>query len=140
MRGGGFFFLIVAVSLAGCGPRSVTLMATVPVKGKVLLADGEPVRAGRVTFVPKDADMGGAEPFGDLQKDGTFVLSTQKQGDGAVPGRYVVYIDPIDYRSASPKKLTANPVPERYRRSATSDLVVEVRAGEDDLTLKLKGQ
>jgi hypothetical protein len=134
----GPFLLLVTLTLAGCGPREVPLAQTVPVKGKVVLADGRPVTAGRVLFSAKGPDMGGVEPFGDLKKDGTFVLTTQKLNDGAVVGRYVVSIQLVDHNHPNAKAITSSSVPTKYRDSATSDLVVEVRPGDNDLTLTLK--
>jgi hypothetical protein len=128
---------LLAVSAVGCGPPRVAQVATVPVKGKVVLANGQAVPAGRVTFVSKETNVGGVEPFGDLQKDGTFTLMTQKPGDGAPAGRYRVWIDLVDYRNP-PKTFTSSPVPTKYRSGSTSDLEVEVREGENDLTLTLK--
>jgi hypothetical protein len=133
----GFVVLLPALAVIGCGPPRVEQVATVPVKGKVVLANGRAVTAGRVTFAAKEANVGGVEPFGDLKKDGTFDLMTQKPGDGAPVGRYVVWIDLVDYRNP-PKKFESSPVPAKYRASATSDLVAEVKAGENDLTLTLK--
>jgi hypothetical protein len=130
--------LLLTLTLAGCGPREVPLAETVPVKGKVVLADGRPVTAGRVLFAAKGSDMGGVEPFGDLKKDGTFVLTTQKRDDGAVVGQYVVSIQLVDYSRGNPKPIASSSVPTKYRDSATSDLVVEVRPGDNDLTLTLK--
>jgi len=133
----GVCLLLLTLSVVGCGPPRVAQVTTVPIKGKVVLANGQPVTAGRVTFVSKETNVGGVEPFGDLQKDGTFSLMTQKPGDGAPVGRYLVWIDLVDYRNP-PKTFSSSPVPTKYRSSSTSDLAVEVKAGESELTLTLK--
>jgi hypothetical protein len=81
------FVLLIGAVLSGCSSREKFDVA--PVKGKVL-CDGRPVPGGIVTFAPvasgnslKPGKSAGAE----IETDGTFVLSTYAQGDGAVIGK-----------------------------------------------------
>ncbi len=133
----GPFLLLLALGAAGCGPPRVEKVTTAPVRGKVVLADGRPVTAGRVLFVPRSGNVGGVEPFGDLKKDGTFDLTTHQPGDGAPVGPYTVWLQAIDYRNNA-RAIEGSPIPKRYRSSSTSDLAVEVQSGENELTLTLK--
>lgn len=77
------------LAVAGCGarPGSGTLY---PVKGQVLLADGKPLSAGSVHFIPS---RGGLTASGVIGTDGTFSLRS-KGRSGAAPGEYKVRIEP----------------------------------------------
>jgi hypothetical protein len=126
--------------LAGCYNSGPPLPKPVPAKGTLTLPGGQRLKAGRVMLNPKD--QGGVEAFGDLKPDGTFILSTYKPEDGAVPGAYVVSVSPYDYRdkSGSPKKVSgANQIPARYLEANSSDLEVEIKAtGDNVLDVRLK--
>lgn len=72
-------------SAVGCGPAT----GVHPVRGHVQAADGR-----RPTFgvVELTADAGGRVASGLIQDDGTFRLSTFREGDGAVAGRHRVIV------------------------------------------------
>ena len=91
----GWAAVMVFASLGCSGSQGPPLPATVPAKGSVALPGGQPLKAGRVVLNPQDS--GGVEAFGDLKPDGTFTLTTYKQGDGAVPGHYIATISPYNY-------------------------------------------
>lgn len=77
------------IGVAGCGPQQP---AVAPVRGTVTL-DGHPLSTGRVSFEPVAAAgsaQGGRPAFGAIQPDGTFVLSTYGDGDGAIVGEHRV--------------------------------------------------
>lgn len=69
---------------SGCGSG----LDIVPVRGKVQI-DGAPMTEGKVLFSSIDRHK---PAVGTIQPDGTFVLSTLKSGDGAVPGRFRVTV------------------------------------------------
>jgi hypothetical protein len=125
--------LALLLGLAGCsnsqGPAPEKAYA---VKGKVLLANGEPVRSGRVTLHPKDNPLG-VECFGEIQPDGTFQLTTYKLNDGAVPGHYVVTVTPFSYKTGNLKVSGAALIPARYQEAATSDLRADIKAEDNVL-------
>ncbi len=73
--------LVVAVA-SGCSSGSVP---TWPVSGTVTLEDGTALQTGTVEFASED---GAHTARGVIQKDGSFRLSTFKDGDGAVAGRH----------------------------------------------------
>ena len=86
--------LVVAVwaGLAGCrNSDSLPALPVYEVKGKVLLADGKPLRGGLISFVPK-GDLP-VTPSGVIASDGTFSLVTGGSGDGAPPGDYKVRVE-----------------------------------------------
>ena len=104
----------------------------VPVKGRVLLADGSPLRSGRICFHP-EGQPGGLEAFGEINREGKFKLTTYKLEDGAVPGRYVVTVDPYSYRNGNLEMPAKNTIPEQYWDAESSSLIVEIGPGENDL-------
>jgi len=68
-----------------------------------------------------------------IQEDGSFVMSTYGEGDGAQIGEHpvVVMAIPADELDSAEKKLRV-PVPRRYARPGTSGLTIDVQAGEDN--------
>jgi hypothetical protein len=82
----------------------------VPVSGKVTVA-GKPLPRGSVSF-RADTGRGNtatAEPYGEIQPDGTYTLYTGKKR-GAPVGKYVVLVaatEDVDPKnpSATPKSL-----------------------------------
>jgi hypothetical protein len=89
-----FWFLALAACLAGCGSGNGLQLAKV--RGKVLFK-GEPIAGGTVVFQP-DTSKGtnGPAAVGAIAKDGSFILSTEESGDGAVVGYHKVAITGID--------------------------------------------
>lgn len=80
--------LLAGLSLAGCGGSNLY-----PAQGKVTFKDGTPLTAGWVVF--ESATPGAkAGARGNIQPDGTFQLSTFKEGDGALEGPYRVAVMP----------------------------------------------
>jgi hypothetical protein len=113
----------------GCGPAgSGTTPFLVPVKGKVTYK-GKPVTKGLVKFVP---DGYGREARGDLQSDGTFVLSTHKPGDGVVPGSHRIAIAISESRLARDRALN------KYASPNTSQLTREVDAEHTEFNFDLE--
>jgi hypothetical protein len=85
MRGVWFGILAALLALVGAGCGNPTK----PVKG-VLTLDGQPFEGAAVVFSP--AGESGSPAYGRTNKHGAFVLSTYKQGDGALPGDYRVVV------------------------------------------------
>lgn len=111
---------------AGCGdPYGVG--ATVPVVGKVT-ADGEPVKAGTVSFRPDKSKGNTAvhEPYGEIDAQGNYKLFTGKK-EGAPVGWYRVAVfagEPVEVGNLSGQaKWYADP---KYASADTSGLAVEV--------------
>jgi hypothetical protein len=125
------FASIIAAMLAlplcwGCGtsggPDGSML---VPVKGKVTYK-GKPLTDGTITFEPDDF---GRPAHGNIQPDGTFVLTTYKDGDGAVRGQHRIAV------SASAKR--GQNVPLKLRDPNSSKVVVEVSEGKTEYEVDL---
>jgi hypothetical protein len=83
---------LVATCLAtGCNRSSFNLA---PVHGTVT-ADGKPFFQGRVMFAPSAAGQGvdpGKPAWGEIEKDGTYRLTTFSPNDGAVVGEHWVTV------------------------------------------------
>lgn len=130
--------LAFPVTLSGCGvsdppPPIVTVY---PVKGKVLLADGSPLKGGHVWFVPKSDSA--LNSYGEISSDGSFSLTTGSSGEGAPAGEFKVRIEPAN--PPSPKlggrtRPDQKPLPfrEKYTDEDASEIVVTVKAGPNEL-------
>lgn len=127
------FGLLVIVLVAGCGASGTT---PVPVSG-VLKLDGKPLDGAVVTFEPQAP--GGKAAFGTVGADGTFRLTTDDPGDGALPGKYKVFIQPPAEGGATPfddptkqppkpKSARGPKVPEKYTRADRTPLTQDVPA------------
>lgn len=99
-----------------------------PVSGTVRFADGSPVKTGTI-------ELGGNgsrwTASGEIQRDGSFVLTTVNQGDGAVPGEYKVVVRQmvLAYLPAEGGHDHGKLVADRYRDYKTTDLSAKVEAG-----------
>jgi hypothetical protein len=120
-------FVALVAACSGCG-KSAGMAPLIPVKGKVTYK-GQPLKKGRVTFESQDT---GKRTTGNLEADGTFVLSTYKQGDGAAAGDYTVIISDVEktlakdrafkkYMFRSYGKLSAKVTPENTEFSFDLD-------------------
>jgi hypothetical protein len=132
-----FLGVIGAVFVAGCGPKFNTTPPpkVYPVKGKVLLASGQPLSGGMITFHPKTRL--GTEAWGEIGPDGSFQLTTIVKNDGALPGSYTVTVDPY-FKGGRHSAVPASRVPPKFGATETSDLTVEVEAKDNDLKIELK--
>ena len=119
-----------ALFVVGCGDPSVS--------GKVLLADGTPVTAGKVYF-----ESGSFAATGTIQKDGSYRMGTTKEGNGVPTGKYKVAImgavlnefpDSDKEQKGGLGMITIrkpivfiNLVDQKYTSVATSGLEIEVK-------------
>ena len=121
----------------GCGDKH---LPTVPVEGKVLYK-GKPLEFGSVLFQPNV----GPPAKGVIGPDGSFHLSTYRDGDGAVIGSHHVRIACFETQKPSaPAGETANMlgsgkslIPSKYTNPGTSGLTVEVTADTKPVVLDL---
>ena len=99
---------LVIFAIVGCGSEGPYSGSLYPVHGRVLLADGTPLRGGSIQFIPK---VRGLPASGTIDDEGHFTLKSHKgrQG-GAAPGEYKVRIDPgSDYLARKRKGGSAKP-------------------------------
>lgn len=129
----GCYFAAIAVGTVGCGDG---LPSVTPVEGKVLL-NGKPFTTGRVMTMP-DAGRGAG---GEIRPDGTFVLTTFNDGDGALPGIHKAAVRAYENPNVTDPEadLGKSLVPKRYTNPITSGLTIEVKPeGENAPVLELK--
>jgi hypothetical protein len=120
---------LVALGLPGCGG------GLYPVRGTVTLDDGTPVTKGLVVFERVDGGPA-VTARGDIRPDGGYELSTNKPGDGVPPGRYKVVLNSLDL-SDVPDEHKDLPYDARYLNLKTTDLEFEVKAGPNDIPIRL---
>lgn len=145
--------LLAVAMTAGCGGDSGP--KTVPVTG-VVIYKGQPVAEASVSFL---GDGTTRPAVGITDDSGTFILTTSRSGDGAVPGKHAVTVS----KTVEPPKKEASGgsismeeaalaaqkpaeesktlylVPEKYSMPDSSGLSVEVKEGEDNhFELKLE--
>ncbi|MCA9126674.1 MAG: carboxypeptidase regulatory-like domain-containing protein [Planctomycetales bacterium] len=134
--------------VSGCGPGGI---GTVPVTGTVLV-DGEPMEGVMVVFNPGD---GGRAASGRTDAQGVYTLTTEVNGDGALPGSYQISVskheaeeddlpkevDPNDeasldaiYSKVDARKTakSKNLIEDMYSNYRGSGLTAEVKSGGEN--------
>lgn len=89
----GFWSGMICLGMLGCGDGKPE---TVPASGKVMFNTSTPAEGALVVFHPLDPEYEkkiSGKPFAKVKADGTFVLSTYGEEDGAPVGEYGVTID-----------------------------------------------
>lgn len=128
-------YFLLLVFLAGCGNGKLT---TQPVSGKVSF-NRKPLTHGTVILQP---DVGPVAQ-GEIQKDGSFRLSSYQPNDGAVIGRHRVTVvsrgkprnGPVG--EPLPGKLL---IPEKYTNAETSGIDVDIKPSDNKpLLVELTG-
>jgi hypothetical protein len=120
-------FLLCAVS--GCGGfGSGAEPPLIPVKGKITY-NGKPLTKGTVRFEP---DGFGRPAYAQIQSDGTFVLTSVKQADGAVEGHHRVSVKDVDAKLAKIKSL------KKYAFPSSSQLTADVSPENREFVFDLK--
>jgi hypothetical protein len=120
------------LGLAGCGSR------TYPVRGRVVFENDQPavgLAGGFVTFQSVDENVSAQGP---IQADATFVLTTFKKGDGALPGPHRVIVTPPPYVGSETGAIRPPLLNPRYSNPSSSGLEVTVEPKSNDVTLRLK--
>ena len=111
-----------AAAAAGCSGNKVE------VGGRVVYPDGTPaadLAGSAVTFVPVDGKYGGRGP---IDAAGRYSLSSDRPGDGILPGRYKVVVQPGDI-------LQQWRLDAKYQQNGATPLEVEVTGATNDLDL-----
>jgi hypothetical protein len=118
--------VLLAALLAGCGSGDWgTGTGTVSV-------DGTPLKAGVVTFHPRD---GGAAAYGQVS-DGKYTLYTGQQA-GLKVGEYQVTVSATSIPEPGSTEKAKLLTPAKYAQPATSGLTEKVKAGANAFDLKL---
>jgi hypothetical protein len=123
---------LLGVLMAGCGETT----PTGTVRGKVTLDDA-PYADAAVVFMSLESGKAGSA---DIQADGTFSIETPLE-----VGSYKVFLTPksasleeeMDMDKPMPEPMIDESVPEKYWNEASSDITIEITAGENDVTVPL---
>jgi hypothetical protein len=86
-----YLAMILLASLAltlGCGSGQVKVY---PVKGKITYGGKPLVGGGSIAFIPLTAQEG-KTAGGTILEDGSYVMTTHKEGDGSMAGEFRVAI------------------------------------------------
>jgi hypothetical protein len=114
-----------------------------PVRGKVVYPDGSPMKGGAVIFEPTDSSVKVAARGYINDEDGTFTLTTEKQGDGAPVGHYRVMVrgKVVPHgRGADPEAINKwePQVHPRFQDFATSGLEFTVEPKDNEFIIKVE--
>lgn len=117
--------------LAGCSQE----LETYPVTGKVSFNDGTPLAGARVVFESTEQAVSSQ---GYTDNEGHYTLTTNEEGDGAVPGPHRVIVMPppaaVVQGGGEEAVVTAPAKPvvaKKYQRYDTSGLQYEVKPGDN---------
>lgn len=143
--------VLLAGFLIGCGGGDDNRPTVVAAGGTVAL-DGQPLPDAKVVLIPISQSRPAAYAVSDA--DGTFALTTFEQGDGAVPGEYLVTVtkqqaeNPMTTEESAayfartgtppPAPTFVDLIPAQYRDAASSGLKVQVEPdGKNRFVLEL---
>jgi hypothetical protein len=120
-------FLLSALA-SGCGPSRY------PVTGRVTYEDGGPVEGGTVIGeATVDGKAVGVQ--GNIARDGTFSLGTDRPGDGARAGNYRGIVMPRALGDSELAEGKAPAVDSKFARYETSGITFEVKPGKNELPI-----
>jgi len=122
-----FGCLMGFLMFSGCGSR----VEMAPVSGSVTY-QGKVLEYGSVMFQPVGVE--GAQPArSKIAADGTFVLGTEKPGDGVMVGKCKVRVTAFEAQRTNASggqheemSLGKSAVPKRFQNFATSGIEIEV--------------
>src|SRR5262245_36817403 len=117
------------LGLAGCGGSGLY-----PVHGKVVWENGAEARELVGGLVICEAVDGGVGARGDIEKDGSFQLSTYKPGDGVLLGKHRVAV--VEYSSREPPPPPK--VDQTFSSLDKSGLEINVEPKTNEVTLKVR--
>ncbi|MBP3953749.1 hypothetical protein J8F10_00340 [Gemmata sp. G18] len=122
-------FCTALTTLIGCGGREGPPLY--PVSG-IVRVNGQPAERVTVNFQRTDPAATGnaAHPSGVTDADGRFRMSTNKEGDGAAEGEYVVT---FTWQSDPDSEKAADLFSGKYRAPKTSKFRAKVGTGPTEL-------
>jgi hypothetical protein len=131
-----FAAVVFLFFIEGCSKSLPAARELHPVKGKVVWADGSPVRWAIIRIEPLDPAIGN-EATGTIRQDGTFGIATYSRSgnDGAVAGEYKVTIERYQGPEAKPQDVAQ--IPHKYSEASTSGLTLKIEPGENTPTITL---
>jgi hypothetical protein len=141
------YFALLCLSALGCGSGAVK---TYPVKGKVMYKGKPMVGGGSLSLQPL-TNQEGATAGGTIDKDGNFVLTTYKEGDGSMAGEFRVLVFQKVFNEGAPTKdgeppskatadvPPADRIPPAYNNPLESQLKLTVKPEpQENVVLEIK--
>lgn len=130
------FVSFFIVAFVGCGAKDVG-PPVVQVKGQISF-EGRPIPGAIVTLHPVSSSPGDTAkssfvvtPFGIVDHDGSFQLTTRQPSDGAPEGEYHVTVSwPT---KGSDSDYTYEQLPPKYQVAQSSGLKLRVASGQREL-------
>lgn len=129
-----FTFTLSAIAICGCGKESSESVPTYPVSGKVTY-NGKPAGGVQVFLYPTSAPtipQIPSNPHGTTEKDGTFTLTTYREGDGAPEGGYQVILNWPAAKEDDDDEATTDRLQGWYD-AAHSKLRAQIKSGDNAL-------
>src|SRR5262245_16876871 len=126
----GLALLTILVAAPGCGSGRAR------VHGRVTYEDGSPLTEGNVIGQMGEGTAS-VTVQGTVKSDGSFSWGTQREGDGAKPGKYRVAVIPRGLGDAEKAEGKLPAVDGKYANPATSGIEFEVKAGRNRLDIKV---
>ncbi len=127
--------LLGLVVTLGCGRSAdAERVRTHPTQGQ-LTYDGQPIPGAFIVLHPKGASDSRVKPArASVGSDGKFIVSTYDAGDGAASGEYAVTVEWYRLvKNGDSSQPGPNVLPLRYASPQTTDLIVRVADGHNDL-------
>jgi hypothetical protein len=121
---------ILLAAVVGCGS------GLYPVEGKIVYPDGKPatdLAGGTVSFESQELRV---NAIGEIDAQGTFRLTTQKQNDGVRPGTYKVGLSPPDPEDRDDEKPGRKRKVPSIRLKGPREFTVKSERNEITLTVE----
>ena len=127
----------VLLAAVGCGGSGMY-----PVEGKIMFTDGKPATelAGGTVMFESQAEKNRVSALGEIDKQGTFRLTTSQKNDGAPAGKYKVLVAPPEQeqKDDQPKIKRQLLIDPSYQKLETTDLEVVIETKRNEVVLKVK--
>ncbi|MBY0459702.1 MAG: hypothetical protein K2V38_20475 [Gemmataceae bacterium] len=131
------------------GPSAVLLLALgcgsgeprcVPVSGKVTFDGGKVPGPGFIYFTTDGTGAAGTSRPGtaEFDADGNYRAKTFVDGDGLLPGKYVLRVDCWKTPPNMDGKPVVSFIPARYQDAAQSQLTLTVEPGSKPITFNIE--
>ncbi len=129
--------VVAAIFCSGCSDKKVPTWQT---QGRVVYADDQSPVPGGVTLVLESTVPPHRRSSADLEKDGTFTMSSRRQGDGTMKGEHRVRFTAAITPNAPDAVATVSRVMHsRYTDFQTSGLTVDIKPEDgNDLTITVE--